>query len=97
MSLANNIGGKVLPPLSAVRRKKKGPNGEPKGSIATAQTEVDEIVREAYAEVYKGNLEDIEESTQRYMQDYSQYIYEGKETNITPLSGADLKDLATNA
>ena len=29
-SLANNIGGKVLAPLSVVRRRKKGPNGEPK-------------------------------------------------------------------
>ena len=46
-SLANNIGGKALPPLSAVRRKKKGPNGEPVGSIATAQAEVDAIVSEA--------------------------------------------------
>ena len=64
-SLANNIGGKTLPPLSAVRRKENGPNGEPIGSIATAQVEVDSIVREAYAKVYKGNQASIEEATQK--------------------------------
>ena len=75
MDLANNIGGKALPPLSAVRRKKKGPNREPPGSIATAQAEVDAIVRGAYAKVYKGNMANIEEATNKYLEEYSHLIY----------------------
>ena len=40
---------------------------------------MDAIVREAYAEVYKGNLVNIEAATQRYLQDYAHLIYIGKE------------------
>ena len=86
-TLANSIGGKTLPPLSAVRRKKKGPNGEPIGSIATSQTEVASIVRLAYQEVCKGNMVDTEAATKRYLEDYEPYIYNGKEVNMTLYGG----------
>ena len=96
-TLANNIGGKVLPPLSAVRRKKKGPNSESIGSIATAQDEVDSIVRQAYDEVYKGNLVDIEAATNKYVEDYGPYIYNGIEASMARMAGDHRKEMATNA
>ena len=43
-------------PLVAVRRKEKGPRGQPAGTIATSPQEVDGIIRKVYGVIYKGNL-----------------------------------------
>jgi len=45
-------------PLLFVRRTEVGPQGQPKGSIATHPDEVDDIVRKAWAKIYKGNVTD---------------------------------------
>ena len=42
-------------PLHAVKRTEPGANGEPTGSITTDPTQVDEEVRRAWANIYKGN------------------------------------------
>ena len=86
-TLAKNIGGKSLSPLNAVRRKEKGPKGEPKGSIATRQKEVDQIARAAYTKIYKGNFGDIKAATKTDLEDYAAFIYEGPEAKIDPFSG----------
>ena len=66
-SLAKSVGSKTLPPLMAVRRKHKGPHGEPVGSIATAQGEVDTIVRD---EIYVGNKANQEQATAEHLEQY---------------------------
>ena len=67
-SLAKSVGSKTLPPLTAVKRKQKGPKGEPVGSIATAQGEVDAIVRKAYDEIYVGSKANQEQATADYLE-----------------------------
>ena len=89
--------GKSITPRSAVRRKKKGPNGEPIGSIATSQKQVDSIVRQAYQELDIGNMVDIEAATKRYLEDYAQFIYNGKEARVTHLAEEHLKEMAIHA
>ena len=74
-TLAKHMGGKTLPPLTAVKRVKKGEKGEAVGTIATRTKEVDKIVREAYNAVYQGNKKDIEEATEHYLKEYENYIY----------------------
>ena len=73
-TLANSVGSKTLPPLTAVKRKHKGPNNEPVGSIATAQGEVDTIVREAYDEIDVGNKANQEQATAEYLEQYKIYF-----------------------
>ena len=40
---------------------KRGPKGQPKGTITTSPKEVDEIIKEVYSKIYKGNAVDKEE------------------------------------
>lgn len=46
------------PPLTAVARLEKGPQGHAVGTIATSPKEVDAIVRKAYEKIYEGNCSD---------------------------------------
>ena len=47
-------------PLIALRRKAKGPMGQPKGSVTTKPDEVDSIIRAAYGKIYDGNTKEPE-------------------------------------
>ena len=63
---------KSIPPV-AVRRKEKGPIGQPAGTIATSPQEVDSIIRKVYGEIYKGNLgggKEAEEKAKEYIEEY---------------------------
>ena len=44
-------------PMIALRRKKRGENGEPKATIATTFEEIDEVMRDTYGEIYEGDVE----------------------------------------
>ena len=88
------MGAKSAPPLTAAKRVKKGPAGQPTGTVATETNEVDQIVRDAYNAIYRGNVVDQKAVAQRYMEDYKQFIFNAKEASIGKLSGADLQTVA---
>ena len=74
-AICKNLGQRNAAPLTALRRKRTGPKGQPKGSIATAPGEVDEILRESLDKIYKGNTNNPEEKADEYMKKYTRYIY----------------------
>ena len=57
-------------PLVALRRKTKGPRGQPKGSVTTDPDEVDGIIREAYGKIYDGDVKDQEKLKEEYFEEY---------------------------
>ena len=65
----------VASPLLALTRPKKGPRGQPKGTITTSPKEVDEISRGSYGKIYKGNVEDKGGLVDKYTEEYDQFIY----------------------
>ena len=54
-------------PLLAVKRLSPGPDGQPTGSLATSPTEADDIVRNKWAAIYKGNVEDPQQLVDSFM------------------------------
>ena len=78
-------------PLIALRRKRKGPRGQPKGSIRTDPDEVDQIIRDAYGKIYEGNSKDQTKLMQDYFEEYEKYIYTAPEVQAEPLTGKDLQ------
>ena len=61
--------------MVAVRRKEKGPRGQPAGTIATSPQEVDGIIRRVYGAIYKGNLggeKEAEEKANEYIDEYGE-------------------------
>ena len=50
--------GDAATPLAAVRRKVRGPRGQPPGTIATDPKEVDERIRETYGNIDAGNVKE---------------------------------------
>ena len=43
-------------PRLALTRTRKGPKGQPKGTITTSPKEIDGIIQEVYGEIYKGDV-----------------------------------------
>ena len=66
-AICRNLGNRNAAPLTALRRPKQGAKGQPKGSIATAPKEVDNIIRDVYGKIYRGNTEDPEKTTADYL------------------------------
>ena len=66
-NLVKDMGGKTSPPLTAARRKEKGPQGQAPGTVATEPNEVDGIVIKIYNAIYKGNVKDQVKNAKEYI------------------------------
>ena len=81
-------------PMVALRRTKKGKHGEPKGTITTKPADIDEIIRETYGKIYKGNVDDPNECARKYMKDYKQFLHKAPTATIDNLTGEELQAAA---
>ena len=85
-------------PMVAVTRARKGPQGQPAGSVATSPKEVDAICREEYGKIYKGNVSDHETLVKEYRGKYdtkeSKFIYKAKRAKIDTITAEDLQTTA---
>ena len=79
-------------PLIALRRKVKGPRGQPKGSVTTNPDEVDSIIRAAYGKIYDGNAKEPAKLKEKYLEDYKKFIFESIEAEAEPITGKDLEE-----
>ena len=70
--LLNGPGAK---PLLAIGRKDKT-------GTTTNPSEVDAVVREAWQEIYKGNVEDQQGKAEAFMQKYAEYIFKHQTLDI---------------
>ena len=52
--------GRCCNPLTALRRKVRGPRGQPPGAIALDPREAAELIRETYGETYVDNVKEKE-------------------------------------
>ena len=85
-------------PLIALRRKEKGPRGQPKGGITTDPDEVDKIIREAYGNIYDGNSKQPEKLRDEYLKRYQEFIFTSAEpAEAEPLTGRDLQEAMAGA
>ena len=83
-------------PMIALRRK-KGPRGQRKGTITTTPQEIDEIIQQAYGEIYKGNVEEPDKMMEKYIEEYDKNIFKAKQATIEPITGKDLSEAANEA
>ena len=84
-------------PMIALKRRKEGPRGQRKGTITTKPKEIDEIIQQAYGEIYKGNVENPKEMKRKYLEEYSKYIHKAKQATIEPITGRDPEEAARDA
>ena len=85
-------------PLIAVRRKAKGPQGQPAGTVATSPTEVDAIIRNVYGDTYKGDSrkgESPEEMAEKYIEEYKEFIFQEQEASIEEITGEDVQKVVS--
>lgn len=73
------IRGSGTAPLLFVRRTEVGPQFQPIGSIATHPDVVDRIVRNAWADIYAGNVTDEEEHLRNFLSQMAGYLFARKE------------------
>ena len=97
-AICKDMGSSNANPFIAVTRTKRGPQGQPKGSVATSPKEIDAILRETYGKIYKGNVADHERLVQKYLEMFdaegSRFIYHGKVATMTDLTAEDLRTTA---
>ena len=89
----------VARPMIALKRRKPGPRGQRKGTVTTKPKEIDEVIQQAYGEIYKGNVEDVPKMVKDYLkwENYGKYLYESKQATMEPLTGKDLEEAAREA
>ena len=97
-SICKDMGTPNANPMVAVTRIRKGPQGQPAGSVATSPKEVDAICREEYGEIYKGNVSDHKKLVKEYREKYdtkgSKFIYKAKRAKIDAITAEDLQTTA---
>ena len=62
------------------------------GSVTTSPKEVDQITRDAYGKIYKGNVDDQEGTAETYMKEYKQFIFKADEATIEEITGEGLAE-----
>ena len=81
-------------PLVAVRRVRRGRRGQSAGTVATSPEEIDEILREVYGEMYRGNGGEGDDPVvfaEKYMEEYKKYIFKQKEMSMMEMRGEDIE------
>ena len=95
--MGKKLNNKGAPPLIAVTRLDKGPQGQAVGHVATAPQEVDAIIRKAYGKIYKGNSIDQQATMEKYFKDYDKYIFRMPEAEVDDITGNDVKAICNEA
>ena len=67
---------KMAPPMFQTKRTKRGPAGQPPGSITTAPSEVDEIATEALQKLCDGNTDDPIRLVHDFFTKHEAFIFE---------------------
>lgn len=95
--MSNKLGAGGSPPLIAVARLERGPQGQAIGTIATSPKEVDDIGRNAYGQFYNVNCSDQHALADKYGRDYGQYISKMPEAVVEHITGAGVKATCNEA
>ena len=91
-----SISGPGSPPLLFVERPDVGPQGQPKGSIATDPREVDSIFTRAWQAIYKGNVSNPMEHAGKFLDKYSKWLFSSDAFELGKLDPQDLMDVCVN-
>ena len=86
-NMGKKLNSKGAPPLIAVTRLERGPQGQAAGTVATAPQEVDAIIRKAYGKIYKGNSSDQQALMEKYFKDYDKFIFKMPEAEVEDITG----------
>ena len=86
-TISKALNGKNGRPLVAVYRPQQGAQAGPKGSIATDPAAVNEIIRDTWEEVYRGNFQKWEQQIEAFMDTYSPFIHQAPEFDVDDLTG----------
>ena len=79
-------------PLLFAARTKAGPQGQPPGSLASAPREVDDIVQEAWRDIYVGQQrKPTHELIDHYMRRYSPHLYHDAEFQLPSITADRLR------
>ena len=84
----------IAPPLVYARRTEQGPEGQLLGTYATKPSEVDLIIRKAWAGIYEGNVPNArhEQLIERFTSKYSKYLFRAPPAELAPITGTDLQE-----
>ena len=80
-AISTPMRGDIATPLAVLRRKVRGPSGQPPGTVTTDLKEVGGLIRETYGEIYAGNVKEgrAKKMVDDYMGKYTKYIYKRNE------------------
>ena len=88
--MGKKLNNKGAPPLIAVTRLERGPQGQAVGTVATSPQEVDAIIRKAYGNIYKGNSSDQQALLDKYFKDDDKSIFKMPEADVDDITGNDI-------
>ncbi len=89
--MAAAIGKQAAKPLMHAKRTKTGPMGQAIGSITTQPSEVDDIAREAWQNIYEGNSSDIAATVSAFLGKYAKYILYAKPFQVQPITAEEVQ------
>ena len=76
--------------------KKEGADGEPP-EIITDLKAMDQMLRDNWGAIYKGNCDDNQQLVKRFYDKYKNYIYEHEEVKVPDMSTEDVWESFTRA
>ena len=79
-------------PLAALERKDDVPGKGHKGTITTDESEIEEMARKEWQNIYDGNVEDTGKVVDKFMIKYDKYTVKGKEIKVGKVKWESLKE-----
>ena len=86
--ISKSVRGDVATPLGALRRKVRGPRGQPPGTITTDLKEVYEMIKKTYGAIHAGNAKEgnVKKMVDDNMEKYRKYIYKRNEDEMEDIT-----------
>ena len=88
--ISKHIKNEQVVPLGYIRRQRDMGANKPKGSIVTDPKHIDEVLRDAWGEIFKGNHKALLKASCDFMQDYEHLCFKDVEFRV---EGIKLQDL----
>ena len=85
------IKGPQAQPLRVLKRPCDSKDGAPAGTLTTNEVELDQIAREAWRNIFKGNCEDHKKLVDDFFRKYSKHIFRQKEFEVKSIDWKDVK------
>lgn len=80
--MSKAIDGQKGQPLKSIQRDRYTPDGGKAGQVTHDPKQIDAVVKRAWRAVHHGNVQDVEQTVESFLDKYNRYVHKGEQQEV---------------